>query len=148
MSEAKVFPIDTDSLQKGSVISTQEIESIFDVKQSDAAFNLAALKLKTYITERFKERGEVVTVACENSTLKILTDPEASEYNYRRVKAGVSQIAGAHQRNMGVDVTGLEPPQAAQHEKHIIRTGMVLMSIQEAFKAPLITNERTTPKLL
>jgi hypothetical protein len=148
MTDARIYPIDTDALHKGSVITPEEIQAIFHVQVGTSAYCVAALRLRNYITDRFAERNETVTVISDRNALRILTDPEAAEYNAKRFRGLCGTLGETHIRNCGVDTSALDDKQKRDHERVIMRQSVVLTHMREGWKAPLLAHERQTPKLI
>jgi hypothetical protein len=147
METAKIYPIDTDQLNKGDKITPEEIASIFHAIPGTADYALQSLRLRDYITQRFMERSEVVTIIAEKNALRILTDAEAAEYNRDAFKKRSRQMLHIHLRACGVDTANLDDKQQREHERVLLRQGVVLSHMRYGWKAPLIANERKTPKI-
>lgn len=147
MTDARIYPIDTDALHKGSVITPEEIQAIFHAQVGTSAYCVAALRLRNYITDRFAERNETVTVISDRNALRILTDPEAADYNRDAFRRKSGQMLSIHKRNCGVDQSALNDKQRRDHERVIMRQSVVLTHMREGWKAPLLAHERTTPKI-
>lgn len=126
------YPIETAQLRKGDVIGVAEIERAFGVKNGTDRYNLALLRIGAYVTQRFVDRGEVVTVICDRGTLRILTDPEASEYNAERFWAQVRGAGRAHVRQLGVDRSRLDEHERTVHDRSLVTQGAVLSAIGKA----------------
>ena len=148
MTDARIYPIDTDQLHKGSVIHAQEIANIFHAQQGTERFNLCSLRLREYITDKFAERSETVTVVSDRGNLRILTDAEAAEYNRDEFKRKSRQMLHIHKRNCGVNTAALDEKQQRDHERVIMRQSAVLSHMREGWKTPLLAHERQTPKLI
>lgn len=147
METAKIYPIDTDQLNKGDKIPAEVISQICGFSPSDARFSIESLKLKEYIVSRLSERGEIVTVISDKNNLRILSDEEAVDYNQYRFRRHFGGMVGSHMRMLGIDTAQLSEAKQKEHERVCLRQGMVICGAREAWKAPLIANERQTPKI-
>ncbi len=141
------YPIDTDSLVKGSTVSTETIERAFGVKRGTDAFNIAALKACQYVARRFLDRGEVVTVTMRKHALVILTDEEVPEHNARVFRNEIKKAARAHARSAGADRSKMSVETQAVHDRHLVVQGAQLAAMAQVRRElrPAV-RERSTPR--
>src|SRR5678810_469565 len=90
------YPIDTDSLTKGSRIAAEVIERAFNVTRGTDAYQMAAMRAVNHIARRFLDRGEIVTVTQRKHDLVILTDDEVPAHNARLFRNDIRKAARAH----------------------------------------------------
>jgi hypothetical protein len=147
--ESTEYPIQTDDLSKGSVITADELERATGVRRDSDRYRLGLLKVRDYITERFRDRGEIITVKQEGDTLRILTDAEATEYNERSAEQGLAKMGRALVRQVGVDVRNLTDAQRRDHERRLLIQSKTLQAARAGRRAALQPgrHERTTPQL-
>lgn len=128
-------PFDYDSLSKGTVIPVEKLEEITRLSHEDAAYSLAALRLKEQIEFELESRGRPVTVATENGALCILTDEEAAEYNHRMFRQYLRRIAKSHVRKCAVDVNHLGPDEKVKHDAELVAQGRILQAMNRERRA-------------
>jgi hypothetical protein len=143
------YPIDTESLAKGSTISADTIERAFGVTRGTDAFNLASMKASNHIARRFLERGEVVTITQRKHDLVILTDDEMPTHNSRLFKNDIKRAARTHMRMLGGDRSKMSEDTLKVHDRELTIQGAQLAAVsrvkRELRAKPV---ERTTPALL
>lgn len=138
-------PIATDSLSKGDVIVAVDLERALGVKRETDAYRLGLRRIVDYITRRFRDRGEIVTVVERRHCIVILTDAEASEYNAQRFTIELRGAARAHARNLGVDRSQLTSEQAAHHDRALQTNGRILHAIRRERAFVLGEHKRSAP---
>lgn len=134
--ETTEYPIETDRLQKGSIVAAEIIERAFSVKRGTDAYQLAAMRAIDHIASRLRERGEIVTVVQRKHDVVILTDTEASEHNASLFQSRIRSAARAHVRQLGVDRSQLDPEKLAGHDRALETQGRVLSAIRRARRLP------------
>lgn len=147
--ETTEYPIRTDHLEKGSIVSAHIIEEAFHVKRGTDAYGLAAMRAAEYISKRFEERGEIVTVSQRKHDLVVLTDEEAVEHNERSFNSGLRKAAKSHHRSLGIDRSAIVDDKVLKaHDRGLEKQGRILSSIREA-RRPISPKprERMTPEL-
>ncbi len=107
------------------------------------------LRIRSYIEKRLAARGLVVTIKAEGDTLRILTDPEASEYNYRREANARASMGRSLVRQLGVDPRNLTQAQQREHERRVYIQSRTLQATRSSRRAALSpsTHERTVPTI-
>jgi len=147
MSETRLYPLDFNALQKGDVIPPEQIEKIYNVNREDVkAYQLKKLVLASQIERELGDRGRSVTVRGDGDSLRILTDPEAAEYNAKRFRHGLRAATRSHKRTMCVDVAHLDADQKLTHSRECVVQGKILQSIKDTKKAlRLESHQRQTP---
>jgi hypothetical protein len=142
------YPLDTESLQKGSVISAATIEHAFNVKRGTDAFQMASMRASKYIQGRFLDRGEVVTLTQRKHDLVILTDDEMPAHNARLFRNDIKKAARAHARMLGGDRSKMSDATVKLHDRALTVQGAQLAAISRArLEVKAATRERTTPAL-
>jgi hypothetical protein len=143
------YPIATDELQKGDVITIDELESATEARRDSPRFWAAVLRVSDYIAARFRDRGEIVTIRQDGGALRILTDEEATVYNERAAECGLAKMGRALVRQMGVDVRNLTEGQRRDHERRLLVQSKTLQAARAGRRAALqpAKYERTVPAL-
>lgn len=141
------YPLQTDHLVKGSVITASVIEEAFQVKRGTDAYQLAAMRAAEYIAHRLADRGESVTIAQRKHDLVILTDDEAIGHNAQQFKIAIRKARRSHTRQLAVDRSQVSTPELLkQHDRNIAVGGHVLQSISRATREiTAAVRQRDTP---
>jgi hypothetical protein len=143
------YPIDTDSLVKGSTISAEVIEKAFGVKRGTDAYGMAAMRAVAYISRRFLDRGEVVTITQRKHDLVVLTDEEVPAHNARLFRLNIRRAARAHGRMLGSDRSLMSNDAAAIHDRSVAVQGAQLQAISKVIRETrALRRERQTPGLV
>jgi len=147
-SIVKRRPIDFDILEKGDVIPTSDLEALTGEVYGTSAYSLAILKYQMEIRNRLADRGLFVTVKCDRGALRILTDSEASQYNFDRCRAHVRGIVQSHSRAVNVDVAILGKADITAHTRRLAISGHFVQAVLNARKTlPVTGHKRKTPGL-
>lgn len=113
MTNAQQWPLAFDSLTKGQVLSTAELETATLQKPADGdKWSLALLKLRTQIMQR---RPDLVA-RVDHDTIRILSDAEVDVYSAQRAAAGVKTILVAEQMRDRIDVAALTDDELRRKE--------------------------------
>lgn len=142
------YPLDTDSLAKGSHIAAEVIERAFHVKRGTDAYQMAAMRASQHIARRFLDRGEIVTITQRKHDLVILTDDEMPAHNARLFKNDIRKAARAHARMLGGDRSKMSDNTLKIHDRALAVQGAQLAALARArreFKPA--RRERSTPAL-
>lgn len=120
MIEATQYPMAFDDLEKGSVISAEEVERITGFTRCQTAHGMAVMKLVNQIVERLEERELYVIVRQEKGALHVLDDPNGSAHAYGEYLRH-ARGCGRNLRRMGkVDVNRLSNTEARDHENRLM----------------------------
>jgi len=143
------YPIDTDSLVKGSRIPAEVIERAFNVKRGTDAYQMAAMRAVNHISRRFLDRGEIVTITQRKHDLVILTDDEVPAHNSRLFRNDIRKAARAHARMLGADRSLMSERTIKLHDRALAVQGAQLAAVsrvrREFSPSP---RARTTPASL
>jgi hypothetical protein len=126
------YPVDFDTLKKGSVVTAETIEAYAQAKPETKAYNFAALSLCKDVETYLAQTGIYATVCIRANQIHVLTDEEAAEYNKAKYEQGRNRMFQAHRRNSAVDVSMLADDQRAQHERTLQRHAFELASLKQA----------------
>lgn len=133
-AELTEYPIDTDSLAKGSRVPAETIERAFHVKRGTDAYQMAAMRASQYIARRFLDRGEIVTVTQRKHDLVILTDEEMPAHNARLFKNNIRAAARTHARMLGGDRSKMSEETLRVHDRALTVQGAQLAAMASACK--------------
>lgn len=147
MQESTPHPFDFASLNKGDIIEAARIASITSTEVGSPAYAFAVLGLRDMISSQLAMMGRPVTVIIRDSSLAILTDPEAAIYNAKRFRSGIRSARSAHGRNCAVDIEALNAEQRSAHEHNLITSARILQSIREAKQAIHIEAAQTAKQI-
>lgn len=147
-TQTREFPIETDKLTKGSRIDASIIEEAFGVVRGTDAYQMALLHARTYISERFRERGEIVTMTQRKHDLVVLTDEEMSPHNANGFVMAIRKAGRKHKLMLGGDRSKMTDATVKSHDRALTVQGAQLSAISKAKReVKLVTHERSTPLL-
>lgn len=148
MRELSTYPIDFDTIEKGSNVSPEAIEHAYGLRRTDPKYRLKQLDLRDRIVDELAVRGLRVTVKLVGDSLRVLTDEEAARYNPDMFDRSIRGAARAHQRNTHVDPSQLTEEQRARHERNLEVQGKMLQGVRSARRSAVLTPaRRRTPGL-
>ncbi len=150
MIDATVYPIDYDALEKGSVISVEELEHITSKKANTYAFGLAVLAFSQKLQERLEERGLDCVIAQEKRGIKILTDIEASQYSNAEFNKHVRGMSRNLKRILSVDTSEFDSDQRVLHDARTNRMSFIHAATRKARREVkhIEVKKPDTPKLI
>lgn len=98
------FPLDFAALNKGDVVSQDQIESIYQVRYDSEPeqFHFKAMSLMQEIE---RERPDLLT-RVDGLTVRVMTDLEADEVTDKRIEQGVRTIKRNATRRARIDRNG------------------------------------------
>jgi hypothetical protein len=117
--EISKYPLDFDQLSKGSTIPQSQIEEVLGMKADDPRYWKAVLTLRDRIRKELSQRGLCVTIKQSAGDLVILTDAEASIYNYTWASRHLSGYMRSHEQLLNVDRKNLSISEKTEHSKRI-----------------------------
>lgn len=140
------YPLDYDALSKGDVIAPETIEAAVNCKRLHPQYALRLLSFKEHLERELMTRGQAITLKCEDQSIRLLTDEEASEYNAKATDAYFRRAAKAHVRNLSVDVGNLTTERRQQHERTLVVNSRMLQAMKrERRTMALESHARVTP---
>jgi hypothetical protein len=147
-TEAAEFPLKTDHLVKGSVVSVETIEEAFQVGRDARVYQLAILRASEYIAQRFADRGEVVFVAQVHGSLRVLTDEEAPAYGAKLFREGMRKAGHAHARQAAANRAMMSAATLAIHDRDLeVQGRMLAAATRERRSLTPKPTARQTPRL-
>lgn len=123
------YPIDVERLSKGDCVVAAMIESAFNVKRGTDAYQMAAMRASEFISKRFLDRGEIVTITQRKHDLWILTDEEMPAHNARLFKNDIRRAARVHARMLGGDRSKMTSDTLKLHDRALTVQGAQLAAI-------------------
>ena len=124
---AEIHPIDVTTLKKGDVITVEQLEKITGWGRKSDAFKLRVLALRDRIMRELQDIGRpMVLRGWQGCSLRILTDPEATEYLDNQATSHLRGIGRSCFRLGQVDVRNLDEGQNREHERRILVHGKTL----------------------
>lgn len=149
MITTEKWPVDVDTLEKGTVIPRERVEIMAGIHYGDPKWGLAVLRIIGTIERQLRDRGRPMTLYQRHGAIVCCTDEEARVYNPRQFDIGVSRMVRAHERNAHVDVRNLDESSRSAHDKTLTRHGRMLQALSKARRElkpqPV---ERSTPGLI
>lgn len=142
------YPLNTDDLAKGSIVSVEAIERAFSVLRGTDAYQLAYMRCSQYIAAKFRERGEIITTTQRNHSLVILSDEEVPAHNARMFKQSIQRAARSHVRTLGADRSQMTEETQGLHDRTLTVQGAQLSALSRA-RSEIVAapRERSTPVL-
>jgi hypothetical protein len=142
------YPVDYDSLDKGSILGAEQIGEIVQARPRTYDFSYRLAALSKQIQDDLWARGKPWTVMTRKGCIHILDDASAVKYNalrFLRHRRGLGQM---HKQLVAVDVSKLDPDQRNHYDRAIRLQGTTLAAVIAAHKnvhaQPVI---RQTPML-
>lgn len=127
-------PIDFEALEKGRVFTVEEIEEIVGLDAEHEHFPLRRLALMSRIEREMAERGRPVCLRQEQGSIKVMTDPEAAEYQPKEFDRHRRGMARSLRRLGHIDGALLDEAQRQELEANSIRMGRIYAAIQKERK--------------
>lgn len=134
MDQTNKFPLDFDSLSKGSVISADVITDYCGHQPDNPKFNLGALNLKAMIERKLSDRGYPVTVVIRGNELHVLTDSESATYNVEQRDLAERRLKRSHGRLLQVDRSNLTAGEKTILDREIKVGGFLVRALVTARK--------------
>ena len=125
------FPFDYETINKGDIVSTAEIEVVLSMSKDHPSFRLALLGLKEQLEKGLTSLGKIYTITTENCCLNVLTDEQAAPYNQALFEQRMRGMRRDHYRNMHVDVSLLSDQSKAEHERTLIVQSLKLAAMRK-----------------
>lgn len=114
------YPLDFDALDKGSVIPQSKIEEVLGMKADHPDLWKKKLRLKERVEGEISFRcGVEVTIKDDHGDLVILTDGQASIYNFTWEVRHIRAAMRSHNRLLAVDSRNLTPDELVEHRKRV-----------------------------
>lgn len=109
------FPLDFDKLQRGDILSPEQVEAAVLKSRTDPDYRLRCLGLRNMIEAHFADvRGDIATVVVRNDGLQILTHAEQAEYAPMKQAQAIRAYRKRHLELGAVDAAQLPSDEARQ----------------------------------
>jgi len=143
------YPLETEDLIKGSVISVAECENALGASYPSVEYNLGLMGLVGWLYTEMFGKGLIVTIRTVKGEIHILEDAAASEHNDKMIKNHIKGIKVRTGRLLAVDNNNLTDGEKKKHERRCVINSKILQSIADTRKQ-FKTNPSTrrTPTLI
>ena len=142
------YPLDFDALEKGDVISAEQVEAIVEIKRDDIKYGFAAMALGKRIKKELQDRDKEVTVRMHQSALMICDDADASPYNERMIKARARGVGRFLRQLSAVDRSKLPEERVPLHDRALTVWTLTYQAMRSTRRKLLCRPKtRSTPKL-
>lgn len=131
MNEATPYPMDFDVLEKGSVISAEEVERITGLTRAESAHGMAIMRLSGLIQQRLADRELFVITKQSKGAIHVLEDPDASAHAFAEANR---HMRGYHRnaRRLGtIDVSRLSDIEKRDHENRVMIAARVSRAMRK-----------------
>lgn len=146
--ETEEYPLATDHLQKGSVVSVATIERAFSVRYGETRYQFAAMRAVDHIKRRLRERGLEAHIVQDGGAIRILTDEESHAYYRNEVAQSFGRITRLHRTQLRQDRALMSDETRDQHDRDCEVVGRQISAWRKEAKMPaLAPNQRQTPVL-
>jgi hypothetical protein len=148
--QTQFHPLDYETLKKGDYITPEQAQEITGKKMNDPKFPLALLNLKERIRREMQAQRRPITAKVEQLGIRILSDPEASNYNDKQASSALRKLGRSVKRLLQVDQRNLDDGETKVHERRIVTWSKTYQaakaSRRESLKLPV--HERKTPGVI
>ena len=148
--ETQFHPLDFETLKKGDYITPEQAAEITGKNASDPKFALALLNLKERIRREMQAQKRPITAKVERGGIRILNDPEASNYNDKQAKGALRKLGRCVSQLLYVDQRKLNNGEQRTHEHRIISWTKVFGAAKGARRETLRlpAHKRSTPSMI
>ena len=124
------YPIDTDDIHKGSIITVDRLIEITKALPGTSHYAFRVLRLKNFIAKALARRGEPVTCVVRQQEISVLTDAEANQYNFAFAGSGARRIRRSTIRHATIDLSKLTPDERLDWDKKSARLAMMVNGLR------------------
>jgi hypothetical protein len=110
------YPLDFDELQKGDTLTSERLTEVTGKKPKTDEYRFAILGLQALI----HERTDLVAKIQSDGSIRILTDPEASDHNDKLHLQGKRMMIVRHHMMSRVDIDNLTDGQRKRHDQRVM----------------------------
>jgi hypothetical protein len=122
--------INPKTLQKGDYISSTTVERITGEVYGTTAYQLALMGLQQSIEHALIRLGRRMTLKSENGGIRLLTDPEAAEYNAHQGELARHKLSRAFHRNQAVNDGNLDFDERTTHYRTLEIQGKYIQAMR------------------
>ena len=130
MDGQEKYPIGTDDLHKGSVVTVARLAEITKAQPGTSRYAFRLLRLKNFIAKALARRGEPATCVVRQNEIVILTDAEANQYNFTFAGSGARRIRRSTLRHAVIDLSNLTPDERLDWDKKAARLAMMVNGLK------------------
>jgi hypothetical protein len=142
------YPIDTEELIKGSVVSVTECEKVLGERYGTTEYNLGLMGLVGFIYQEMFSKGLIVTIRTVKGEIHVLEDAAASKHNDKMIQNHIKGIKIKTGRLLAVDVNNLTIAEKAKHDRRCLINSKILQAITNTRKQFKVNpSTRRTPTL-
>jgi len=124
------YPIDTDDIHKGSVVTVARLAEITRAEPGTSRYAFKLLRLKNFIAKSLARRGEPATCVIRHNEIVVLTDAEANQYNFAFAGTGARRIRRSTIRHATIDLSKLTPDERLDWDKKSARLAMMVNGLK------------------
>lgn len=129
MDEAKPFPIDCETIQKGQVFTAHAMAAILNAKPNTAAYRVKLVDFSHKLTKRLWAIDKPFTVVVLSQRLEVLTDEAAADYNAGFFERSRKRMFKAHRQATRVDTSGFTQDRKTTHVRSLIVQGAAIQGM-------------------
>jgi len=120
------FPLDFESLQRGMVLSIKELEQVLGLKHEPGGttWAFAVMGLQSQICNLTE-----LTAVVDGGAIRLLTDAEASQNNFRAVQLHTRRIYRRNRKLLQVNRQQLTTEQQSEHESRVRVSGSIVAAL-------------------
>ena len=150
-TRTRIHPIDVTQLKKGDYLPPSQIVDICGVEVNNKRYSLELLKIRSFIQEESRNRGNPLLTKGENNGIRILIDDEALDHRSSRIESGEKIIVIGLRDLMLIDTNNLLADRNKVLEHRVYVTGKKLQAMNDVERkltavdhirmVPLLTEE-------
>ncbi len=137
----RIYPIDIEKLDKGSIIAVETLEALLGFKRDHARYGLGVMKIKDWVEEGLDFIGRPATVRTEKGSLRVLYDNEASGYNESEGNRCLRGFSRSHRRIKKVDASKLQRDEVPRHDRRLEVMGKLASAIHTVRRVTRVTGK-------
>lgn len=148
--EAKQWPVDFETVEKGRYFCPEEVAEIFGTLPGTPKHQLACLGFKGTLETKLAQRLYYVTCVVYHDGVRVLTDWEATEYRTRNFLRGFRKM-GSDLRALGkVDTAEFSAEQMATHEQRVRKCSTIYLAAKRGSRDAVLAGKspETAPVLI
>lgn len=132
MTEAKPYPLDFAALQRGSVVTAEEIAEITGKRPGTDNYSLAAMRLAGMVKKYFRdERGDIVSVTVRKHSIVVLDHQEQDRYVQTGKRRALGQFVRRHKEDLGTDERRLDDESKTRRRRRLLVDSWKLQQLRK-----------------
>jgi hypothetical protein len=137
------YPLDFDSLTKGHTLTSEKLSEVTGKKPGTDEYRYAVLGLQALI----HERTDLTVKIQVDGSLRVLTDPEASDHNHKLLLQALRVVPRRHEMMIHVDVDNLTEEQCKRHDQRLLLQSRYVSAFARETKQIKIEGRKQPEKL-